>query len=298
MSLRLHAEPSSAPDDPRNTRLLRLSCSRWLRPPPVPGARRSPRSRSVFASTEHMEERSTGRSGLRRRRRFVHSSDRLGWTLTGSPDRGRGLRWERSGARRSAVASSDAATWAGTSPSSSSCSPSTDSLPARSTVASGRGCPPRCGASSDGLASSPAGADPPPRSRRWLRRRRGSRFGFEARRALRRRDRFGPRGDRFHTGIDYPAQTGAPVVAAAAGRVTWAGWRTGGWGLLVVVDHGRGLRTLYAHLSRAHVVVGQRLLAGSLLGRVGASGRSSGPHLHFEARIRGAAVDPGPALGG
>jgi murein DD-endopeptidase MepM/ murein hydrolase activator NlpD len=110
-------------------------------------------------------------------------------------------------------------------------------------------------------------------------------------------DRFGPRGDRFHTGIDYPAQTGAPVVAAAAGRVTWAGWRTGGWGLLVVVDHGRGLRTLYAHLSRAHVVVGQRLLAGSLLGLVGASGRSSGPHLHFEARIRGAAVDPGPALG-
>ena len=110
-------------------------------------------------------------------------------------------------------------------------------------------------------------------------------------------DRFGPRGDRFHTGIDYPADVGAPVVAAAAGRVTWAAWRPGGWGLLVVVDHGRGLRTLYAHLSRAHVVVGQRLLAGSLLGRVGASGRSSGPHLHLEARIRGAAVDPGPALG-
>ena len=102
-----------------------------------------------------------------------------------------------------------------------------------------------------------------------------------------------PHGNRL-PGTDV----GAPVVAAAAGRVTWAAWRTGGWGLLVVVDHGRGLRTLYAHLSRAHVVVGQRLLAGSLLGRVGASGRSSGPHLHFEARIRGAAVDPGPALGG
>ena len=109
-------------------------------------------------------------------------------------------------------------------------------------------------------------------------------------------DRFGPRGDRFHTGIDYPAQAGAPVVAAAAGRVTWAAWRAGGWGLLVVVDHGDGLRTLYAHLSRAHVVVGQRLLAGSLLGLVGSSGRSNGPHLHFEARIRGAAVDPAPGL--
>lgn len=109
-------------------------------------------------------------------------------------------------------------------------------------------------------------------------------------------DLFGPRGDRFHTGIDFPAPFGAPVLAAAAGRVTWAAWLPGGWGYLVALAHGGGLRTFYAHLSRLDVVVGQRLEVGSPLGLVGASGRSSGPHLHFEARIRGAAVDPLPAL--
>ncbi len=111
-------------------------------------------------------------------------------------------------------------------------------------------------------------------------------------------DAFGPRGNRFHSGLDYPAAAGAPVVAAAAGRVTWAGWRPGGWGRLVVVAHGGGLRTFYAHLSRIDVVLGQRLGAGEGLGLVGASGRADGPHLHFEARLRGAAVDPLPALGG
>ncbi|MGI9112553.1 MAG: peptidoglycan-binding protein [Gaiellaceae bacterium] len=109
-------------------------------------------------------------------------------------------------------------------------------------------------------------------------------------------DGFGPRGDRFHSGIDYPASAGSAVVAAAAGRVAWAARLPGGWGRLVVLAHGGGLRTLYAHLSRIDVVVGQRLGAGTRLGLVGASGRSNGPHLHFEARIRGAAVDPGPAL--
>ena len=109
-------------------------------------------------------------------------------------------------------------------------------------------------------------------------------------------DGFGPRGDRFHSGIDYPASAGSPVVAAASGRVTWAARLPGGWGRLVVLAHGGGLRTLYAHLSRIDVVVGQRLAAGTRLGLVGASGRSNGPHLHFEARIRGAAVDPSPAL--
>ena len=219
-----------------------------------------------------------------------------GLGVDGVPDRGRGPRWERSGARRSAVASSDAATWAGTSRSSSSCSPSTDSLPARSTVASGRGCPPRCGASSAGLASSPAGADPPPRSRR-SRPRREIAIGFEARRALRRRIGSG-HGATASTGYRLPGTDRRAVVAAAAGRVTWAGWRTGGWGLLVVVDHGRGLRTLYAHLSRAHVVVGQRLLAGSLLGRVGASGgaRRAAPPLRGADSRRGRR--PGTGAGG
>jgi len=109
-------------------------------------------------------------------------------------------------------------------------------------------------------------------------------------------DRFGPRGDRFHSGVDFPAPAGAPVVAAAGGRVTWAAWHPGGWGYLVVVAHGGGLRTLYAHLSGLDVVVGQRVAVGAPLGRVGSSGRSSGPHLHFEARLRGASVDPMPAL--
>jgi murein DD-endopeptidase MepM/ murein hydrolase activator NlpD len=109
-------------------------------------------------------------------------------------------------------------------------------------------------------------------------------------------DRFGPRGQRFHSGLDYPAPAGAPVLAAAAGRVTHAGPASGGWGTLVVIDHGQGVRTWYAHLSSARVRVGQTVLAGALVGRVGASGKASGPHLHFEVRLRGAAVDPLTAL--
>lgn len=109
-------------------------------------------------------------------------------------------------------------------------------------------------------------------------------------------DRFGPRGNRFHTGIDYPGAFGTPVTAAAAGRVTFAGRSFGGWGRLVVISHGVGVQTLYAHLSRIGVRVGQRVPAGRRLGRMGSSGRSSGPHLHFEVQVRGAAVDPLPAL--
>jgi peptidoglycan hydrolase-like protein with peptidoglycan-binding domain len=106
-------------------------------------------------------------------------------------------------------------------------------------------------------------------------------------------DGYGPRGNRFHTGLDYPAAVGTPVVAAAAGRVTFAGWSAGGWGKLVIVAHGGGVtRTLYAHLSQVSVRVGQQLAAGQRLGRVGSTGKSSGPHLHFEVRLRGAAVDP------
>jgi peptidoglycan hydrolase-like protein with peptidoglycan-binding domain len=109
-------------------------------------------------------------------------------------------------------------------------------------------------------------------------------------------ERFGPRGQRFHTGVDFPAPTGAPVVAAAAGRVTHAGRAAGGWGTLVVIDHGNGVRTWYAHLSATRVRVGQSVATGALVGLVGASGRASGPHLHFELRLRGAAVDPLAAL--
>lgn len=109
-------------------------------------------------------------------------------------------------------------------------------------------------------------------------------------------DSFGPRGARFHTGIDLPSAVGTPVRAAAAGRVAYAGWLGGGWGLLVLVAHGGGLRTLYAHLSQVDVRVGDTVTSGSPVGRVGATGDATGPHLHFEVRFRGAAIDPLPLL--
>jgi peptidoglycan hydrolase-like protein with peptidoglycan-binding domain len=105
-------------------------------------------------------------------------------------------------------------------------------------------------------------------------------------------DLFGPRGNRFHTGLDYSAPTGTRVTSAAAGQVVHAGWSSGGWGYLVTVSHGSGTRTYYAHLSRVSVRVGQRVSVGQRVGSVGSSGNSTGPHLHFEVRVRGAAVDP------
>jgi peptidoglycan hydrolase-like protein with peptidoglycan-binding domain len=104
-------------------------------------------------------------------------------------------------------------------------------------------------------------------------------------------DGFGPRGDRFHAGIDLPAPAGTAVAAAAGGEVVWNGWRDG-WGLLVTLANGGGLRTLYAHLETSAVRLGEHVAAGALLGRVGATGDATGPHLHFEVRVDGAAVDP------
>ena len=109
-------------------------------------------------------------------------------------------------------------------------------------------------------------------------------------------DGFGARGGRFHTGLDYPAPTGTPVVAVRDGRVTYAGWHGGGWGNLVGIAHGDGVRTMYAHLSHVAVRVGQRVAQGTTIGAVGSSGHSTGPHLHFEVRVRGAAVDPRSVL--
>ena len=109
-------------------------------------------------------------------------------------------------------------------------------------------------------------------------------------------DRFGPRGDRWHAGIDFPAPMGAPVYAARSGRVVWAGWRDGGWGFLVVVAHGHGERSMYAHLSRIDVRLGVWIGQGVRVGLIGATGDATGPHLHFEVRVRGAAVDPLRAL--
>jgi murein DD-endopeptidase MepM/ murein hydrolase activator NlpD len=108
---------------------------------------------------------------------------------------------------------------------------------------------------------------------------------------------FGPRLDPFlrswamHSGVDFRAATGEAARATAPGRVTHAGY-SGGYGLMVEVDHGNGLATRYAHLSRIDVAVGDTVEAEQRLGRVGSTGRSTGPHLHYETRINGEAVDP------
>ena len=107
---------------------------------------------------------------------------------------------------------------------------------------------------------------------------------------------FGPRGTGFHPGLDFTAWSGAPVSAAAPGRVVFAAYDPSGYGNLVEVAHGAGVVSMYAHLSSVSVRVGQRVATGTRVGRVGATGEATGPHLHFEVRIRGAAVDPLPSL--
>jgi murein DD-endopeptidase MepM/ murein hydrolase activator NlpD len=102
---------------------------------------------------------------------------------------------------------------------------------------------------------------------------------------------FGWRWGRMHEGIDIAVGSGTPVVAAAAGTVIQAGW-LGGYGNLVVVDHGNGLATAYAHNSSLAVGVGQAVGQGEVLAYSGSTGNSSGPHVHFEVRVNGAAADP------
>ncbi|MFZ9621859.1 MAG: M23 family metallopeptidase, partial [Prochlorococcaceae cyanobacterium] len=94
---------------------------------------------------------------------------------------------------------------------------------------------------------------------------------------------------RMHTGVDFAAPTGTGVLAALPGRVVLAE-ELSGYGLTVVLDHGQGLSTLYAHLERIAVPLGAALEQGQELGSVGMTGRTSGPHLHFELRSRGAQV--------
>jgi murein DD-endopeptidase MepM/ murein hydrolase activator NlpD len=102
---------------------------------------------------------------------------------------------------------------------------------------------------------------------------------------------FGWRWGRMHEGIDFGAAYGAPIAAAAAGTVIYAGW-LGGYGNLTVIDHGGGLSTAYGHQSHIEVSVGQQVTQGEIIGNVGSTGHSTGPHLHFEVRVNGAAVDP------
>jgi murein DD-endopeptidase MepM/ murein hydrolase activator NlpD len=108
---------------------------------------------------------------------------------------------------------------------------------------------------------------------------------------------FGVRMDPFlheaamHTGIDIRGEIGEPAHATAAGRVTIAGW-DGGYGNLVEIDHGNGLATRYGHLSQIDVHVGDQVRSGQVIGRIGSTGRSTGPHLHYEVRVNGEAVNP------
>lgn len=96
---------------------------------------------------------------------------------------------------------------------------------------------------------------------------------------------------RGHGGVDLAAPAGAPVFATGPGKVVSAGW-AGGYGLLVTIDHGSGKQSRYGHLSAASVAVGQLIPAGTVVGFVGSTGLATGPHLHYEIRINGAAVDP------
>jgi murein DD-endopeptidase MepM/ murein hydrolase activator NlpD len=105
-------------------------------------------------------------------------------------------------------------------------------------------------------------------------------------------DRFGPRASGFHSGIDFAVPAGTPVAAAGRGCVESARWHSGGYGNLVVIRHRMGMRSWYAHLATIDVRPGTCLVAGHRIGTVGATGRASGPHLHFELRRNGAALDP------
>ena len=109
-------------------------------------------------------------------------------------------------------------------------------------------------------------------------------------------DLFGPRGGRPHQGVDFPAASGTAVTAGGVGVVRSAGWNAFGYGYLVVVTHRLGFESWYAHLSSVAVVRGQPVSGGVLVGRVGSTGHSTGPHLHFEVRRNGTPIDPLPLL--
>jgi murein DD-endopeptidase MepM/ murein hydrolase activator NlpD len=118
-------------------------------------------------------------------------------------------------------------------------------------------------------------------------------------RNARQTSRFGNRRDpftrrtAFHSGIDYAAPTGTPVYAPADGVVTRAA-RRGGYGLMIELDHAHGLSTRFAHLSRMLVSAGTQVRRGDVIGRIGSTGRSTGPHLHYEVHRGGRAIDPLP----
>ena len=109
-------------------------------------------------------------------------------------------------------------------------------------------------------------------------------FGF-------RRSPFGGRNYEFHAGLDIDGERGDEVLAPAMGTVTEAGWK-GGYGQMIEIDHGNGLKTRYGHLSKVDVEVGQPITRGQHIGLIGSTGRSTGPHLHFELRIGEKPINP------
>ena len=96
---------------------------------------------------------------------------------------------------------------------------------------------------------------------------------------------------RMHSGVDLAAPLGSPVFATDRGVISSAGWQ-GGYGLAVAIEHPSGLQTRYGHMSRLNVVAGQRVEMGQIVGFVGSTGLSTGPHLHYEVRFRGQAINP------
>lgn len=111
-------------------------------------------------------------------------------------------------------------------------------------------------------------------------------------------DRFGWRWSPFgwgrqpHNGIDLAHDYGTPIVTTGAGTVIYAGWRSGGYGYTVIIDHGYGYHTWYAHMSDIHVTAGEQVVRGDLIGWVGSTGLSTGPHVHYEIHLNGVPVDP------
>ncbi len=109
--------------------------------------------------------------------------------------------------------------------------------------------------------------------------------------------KYGRRHDPFtgksamHAGLDFKARTGSTIIATASGKIVKAG-RNGGYGKMIEINHGGGITTRYAHLSRIKVRVGQHVSRGQLIGKVGSTGRSTGPHLHYEVRRKGRVLDP------
>jgi hypothetical protein len=102
---------------------------------------------------------------------------------------------------------------------------------------------------------------------------------------------YGPRRGRLHQGIDLAAKTGSPIYAASAGVITYSGWESG-YGQSVVIDHGKGLKTRYAHCSKLLIRAGLPVQKGQIIARVGSTGHSTGPHLHFEVLVNGVRKNP------